>query len=63
MPQCAMYTHKAEVNVSWPASTRQDNNVCDACAHMIWDNLSSKFSGTEAFMGFTILPIIGIIEA
>ena len=55
--KCAMCADRAEVTVSWPASAPQEHDVCDACAHSIWDSLSTQFSGTEAFMGFTIMPI------
>jgi hypothetical protein len=53
----AICTDKAEVKVSWPATVAQEHNVCESCAHHIWDRLSTQFSGTEAFMGFTIEPI------
>ncbi len=52
-----MCKDRAEVTVSWPASVRQEHNVCDSCAHSIWDRLSTNFTGTEAFLGFTIMPI------
>ena len=55
--KCAMCKDRAEVTVSWPASVPQAHAVCDACAHSIWDRLSTQFSGTEAFIGFTIMPI------
>lgn len=55
--KCSMCEHKAEVRVSWPASVPQDHAVCECCASQIWNKLSTQFTGTEAFRGFTILPI------
>lgn len=55
--KCEMCSEKAEVVVAWPASIPQKHAVCDPCGHSIWDILSTKFTGTEAFMGFTITPL------
>ena len=61
-PKCAMCSAMAEVEVSWPVTAgEQRHAVCDACGHMLWDKISSDFSGTEACMCFTIelLELIG----
>ena len=62
--KCAMCQSRAEVWVSWPITTEgeyrgdhQRHAACDACGHLVWDQISTKFSGTEACMCFTIEPI------
>lgn len=53
--KCSMCPERAEVVVSWPVeSGYQQHAVCDSCGHMIWDRISTQFSGTEACMGFSI---------
>lgn len=57
MAKCACCSARAEVVVSWPASVPQVHKVCEPCAGDIWNTLSLKFTGTEAYMCFTIEPI------
>ena len=53
----AVCSAKATVIVSWPSSAREEHSLCHSCAKMIFETLKAKFSGTEAFMGFTIMPL------
>jgi hypothetical protein len=57
--KCSMCSDRAEVEVSWPASEPQVHKVCEACAASIWNTLSLKFTGTPAYLGFTIEPLEG----
>lgn len=55
--KCAMCSERAEVKVSWTSSTPQVHKLCESCVSIIWDKLSTTYSGTEAFMSFTIVPL------
>lgn len=54
---CEMCKEKADVRISWPASNPQSANVCEFCAAIVWNKISTDFSGTDAFAGFCIDPI------
>ena len=52
---CVMCNSQAEVEVAWlVTSGEQRHKLCDRCAHDIWDQISTRFSGTEAHMSFSI---------
>ncbi len=53
IPKCAMCQDKAVVRVSWPTSQGpQVNDLCNSCATSVYNALSARFSGTEAYMSF-----------
>lgn len=54
MIKCEMCKEKASVKISWFASIPQNACVCEWCAAMVWNRLSTQFSGTDAFMTFSI---------
>ena len=56
--KCAMCNAQAEVEVAWPVTDgEQRHQLCDVCAHDVWDQISTRFTGTEAYIAFSIQPL------
>lgn len=56
--RCVMRNEYADVIVRWPvAGVVQERAVCQPCGQQVWDKISRDFSGTEACLCFTIMPL------
>lgn len=55
--KCEMCPEKSTVEISWFQNGEHCHNVCELCAELVWNILSTKFTGTESFNTFTIRPL------